>query len=248
MLASAPHSPQKTPSPRGHRHHASFGNGRHSRLSSSSKTLAAPFQGGNNYSIPGFSPSHPHASTSFHYPHPSSPGFANQDLSQPGQGTGSSWLSRHLHSRNPSHATMTSISHFYSAGSTPSSPHPSMVEIGVAGRGHPVIEHLGDPSILGEGSAETRSNTATVEVDELERNERQLHESNFHLPQYTGQANTGMFEFDARWSVRAIPIWVPISSLKIAWSSLLLLAVAIGMTIVYDFAQLALGNDIVSGS
>ncbi|KAF9188017.1 hypothetical protein BGZ51_000890 [Haplosporangium sp. Z 767] len=246
LLASAPPSPQKTPSPTSHHHHASFGNGRHSRLSSSSKTLAAPFQGGNNYSIPGFSPSHPPVSAFIHHPHPTCP--ANHDLSQSGQGSRSSWFGRHLHSRNPSHATMASISHFCSAGSILSSSRPSMVEVGVAGREHPVVEHLRDPSILGEESTETRLNTATVEADELERNERQLHESNFHLPQYTSQVNTRMFEFDARWSVRAIPTWVPISSLKIAWGSLLLLAVAIAMTIVYDFVQLALGNDIVSGS
>lgn len=53
--------------------------------------------------------------------------------------------------------------------------------------------------------------------------------------------------FDGMWSLRAIPSWVPISSLKIAWGSLMMLGLAITATIVYDFVQLGLGNDLVSG-
>lgn len=70
------------------------------------------------------------------------------------------------------------------------------------------------------------------------------HESSSYLPQYVSTAAA----FDQMWSLRAIPRWVPISSLKIAWGSLAVLALAIGATIVYAFVQLAAGNDFVSGS
>ncbi|KAF9120141.1 hypothetical protein BGW39_011644, partial [Mortierella sp. 14UC] len=94
----------------------------------------------------------------------------------------------------------------------------------------------------------TSAGTAVAEVSEgteFERTEARLHESNFHLPLYSIGGGLG---FDARWSLRAIPDWFPMSSTKVAWTSLTILVLAIGSTIVYDFIQLARGNDLMGGS
>ncbi|KAF9943267.1 hypothetical protein BGZ67_003030 [Mortierella alpina] len=224
LFSSNPPSPQRATFAI---NRASLGN-RSSRYGGS-KILAAPFQGGNNYSIPGFSSSRPHSS----YGHqPPSPGSHPQDQPQSAQGLGSSWFSLRGHSRDPSRSTMASFGRAPSfAGSLPPSPHPSMTEIGK----RPVLEHLRDSSIGEDGSG--------MDAVELERGERQLYESSLHLPQY---AVAEVPTFDARWSLRAIPAWVPLSSLQVAWGALVLLAVAICTTIGYDFVQLASGHNVVS--
>ncbi|KAF9576857.1 hypothetical protein EC968_003364 [Mortierella alpina] len=225
LVSSNPPSPQRAMFAI---NRASLGN-RSSRYGGS-KVLVAPFQGGNNYSIPGFSSSRPHSS----YGHqPPSPGSHPQDQPQSAQGFGSSWFSLRGHSRDPSRSTMASFGRAPSfAGSLPPSPHPSMTEIGR----RPVLENLRESSIQEEEPG--------MDAVELERGERQLHESNLHLPQY---AAADWPAFDARWSLRAIPAWVPLSSLQVAWGALVLLAAAICTTIGYDFVQLATGHDVVSG-
>ncbi|KAF9165343.1 hypothetical protein DFQ26_000277 [Actinomortierella ambigua] len=67
-----------------------------------------------------------------------------------------------------------------------------------------------------------------------------LSESQWTLPQHHQQI---LADFDALWSLRAIPKWVPMSSLAIAWSSLGVLCFGIGATVVYDFVQLGLGHN-----
>ncbi|KAG0211121.1 hypothetical protein BGX33_004509 [Mortierella sp. NVP41] len=249
-------SPQQRTTPLIHRTSVSSRkNHRHS--------VVAPFQSGNNYSIPGFSPQ-PQTSPQ----NPPSPGN-NSALDQAPssvQGFGSSWFSRRPHSRNPSRSTMASFGMLYSAGSMPPSPYPKLSEavgglaVGQTAAGAGAIEKKSE-----EHSHDTRSGSLTMAppqtttvtgttsgsttladggVAELERAEARLHESNFHLPLYSFGNGLG---FDARWSLRAIPAWFPVSSIKIAWMSLSVLVLAIGSTIVYDFIQLARGNDIVAG-
>lgn len=226
LASSNPPSPQRAAFAN---NRASLGN-RNSRYGGSSKVLAAPFQGGNNYSIPGFSSSRPQSSVWYQ---PPSPGSHHQDQPQSAQGFGSSWFSLRGHSRDPSRSTMASFGRAPSfAGSLPPSPHPSMTEIGK----RPVLEHLRESSIQ-EGEP-------GMDAVELERGERRLYESSLHLAQYTGSEWPA---FDARWSLRAIPAWVPLSSLQVAWGALVLLATAICSTIGYDFVQLATGHGVVSG-
>ncbi|KAF9536591.1 hypothetical protein EC957_010364, partial [Mortierella hygrophila] len=249
-------SPQPSPQPRSPLHHRNSFNGRNSHRHS----VTAPFQGGNNYSIPGFSP-HPQTSPQ----HPPSPG-SNSVLDQAptsAQGLGSSWFSRRPHSRNPSRSTMTSFGMPHSAGSIPPSPLPTPSELtttgglgvglgasGVAGAGNRSEDHyfpdsttMGSLTIAAHNATPMgTTSTGTIVADasagaEFERAEGRLHESNFHLPLYS-------IGFDAQWSLRAIPDWFPLSSTKVAWSSLTILVLAIGSTIVYDFIQLAHGNDL----
>ncbi|KAF9954242.1 hypothetical protein BGZ72_004745, partial [Mortierella alpina] len=155
LVSSNPPSPQR----------AVFGNNRtslgnrSSRYGGSSKVLAAPFQGGNNYSIPGFTSSRPQSSYGYQ---PPSPGSQHQGQPQSAQGFGSSWFNLRGHSRDPSRSTMASFGRAPSfAGSLPPSPHPSMTEIGK----RPVLEHLRESLIQEEG--------AGMDAVELERGERQ---------------------------------------------------------------------------
>ncbi|KAG0276805.1 hypothetical protein BGZ95_007009 [Linnemannia exigua] len=258
---------QPSPQPRtAPLHHRTSFNGRNNHRHS----VAAPFQGGNNYSIPGFSP-YPQTSP-HHPPSPGSSSAADQVLT-PAQGLGSSWFNRHHHSRNPSRSTMTSIGIPYSTGSMPPSPCPTSSELviggglgvglgaGIVGAGKRSEEYFHDATTTTSGSMTmapqhtTTTTTGTASggttvaemsgVAEFERTEARLHESNFHLPLYSIGGGLG---FDARWSLRAIPDWFPLSSTKVAWTSLTILVLAIGSTIVYDFIQLARGNDPVGGS
>ena len=251
---------QPSPQPRAPLHHRNSFNGRNNHRHS----VVAPFQGGNNYSIPGFSP-HPQTSPQ----HPPSPG-SNSVLDQgstSAQGLGSSWFSRRPHSRDPSRSTMASFGMAHSASSTPLSslPTPSeLTTIGglgvglgasvVAGAGkQPEKHYFPDSTTIGSLTIAAHHTTATsttvtgttvadaAAVAEFERAEGRLHESSFHLPLYS-------IGFDARWSLRAIPDWFPMSSTKVAWTSLTILVLAIGSTIVYDFIQLARGNDLIGGS
>ncbi|KAF8948025.1 hypothetical protein BGZ47_006888 [Haplosporangium gracile] len=252
-------SPAAQPPPLPLHHRNSF-NGRNNHRHS----VAAPFQGGNNYSIPGFSP-YPQTSPQ----HPPSPGSNSAFDQAPtsAQGLGSSWFSRRHHSRDPSRSTMTSFGMPYSAGSAPPSPLPMPSEL-ITGGGLSVGVGAGAAGAAGKRSEEqylpdstamgsltiaahhttvtTTTSTGTIVADaagaaELERAEGRLHESNFHLPLYS-------IGFDAQWSLRAIPDRFPLSSIKVAWISLTILVLAIGSTIVYDFIQLARGNDLVGGS
>ncbi|KAF9155956.1 hypothetical protein BG015_007863 [Linnemannia schmuckeri] len=251
---------QPSPQPRTPLHHRNSFNGRNNHRHS----VAAPFQGGNNYSIPGFNP-HPQTSAQ----HPPSPGSNSAFDQAPtsAQGLGSSWFSRRHHSRDPSRSTMISFGMPYSAGSVPPSPLPTPSEL-TTGGGLSVGMGAGAASAAGKRSEEqyfpdsttigsltiaahhttvtatTSTGTAVADaagVAEFERAEGCLHESNFHLPLYS-------IGFDAQWSLRAIPDWFPLSNTKVAWTSLTILVLAIGSTIVYDFIQLARGNDLVGGS
>ncbi|KAK3819864.1 MAG: hypothetical protein J3Q66DRAFT_311615 [Benniella sp.] len=200
--------------------HHSVG-GRNIRLSASAKSLAAPFQGGYNYAFPGFGFSHSPTSNPLHPP--PSPGQQSLcDPPQSAQGVGSPWFYWRRHSREPSRSTVAS------AGS----PHPSILDTEV--RGHDG-GHLLDPP----GSPPGKENERALEgcSDMCDTN---LHASPHELE--NGRV------YDATWGLRAIPSWIPVSSLKVAWSSLALLIVTITATIVYDFVQLALGNDVMSGS
>ncbi|KAF9315555.1 hypothetical protein BG003_002908 [Podila horticola] len=195
---AAPPSPQQ----RGHLgHRSSFSNNRNNRHSGNFKTLPAPFQGGKNYAIPGFSS--PHPSPTLQSPPPIPPSPERHSRHGDPSGSSSSWLRRH--SRDPSN-----------------------LEALMYDRGEDEFdrERGGFGGFGGGGSG------------------HHYHESSSYLPQYVSTAAA----FDQMWSLRAIPRWVPISSLKIAWGSLAVLALAIGATIVYAFVQLAAGNDFVSGS
>lgn len=253
---------QSSPQPRTPLHHRNSFNGRNNHRHS----VVAPFQGGNNYSIPGFSP-HPQTSPQ----HPPSPG-SNSVIDQvptSAQGLGSSWFNRRPHSRDPSRSTMTSIRMTQSVGSVPPSPLSTPSETtgtgglgvglgaGIAGAETRPEEHFPDSTTMGSLTTAACHTTATgttstgttvadaAGVAEFERAEGCLHESNFHLPLYSFGGGLG---FDAQWSLRAIPDWFPVSSTKVAWTSLAILVLAIGSTIVYDFIQLARGNDLVGGS
>jgi len=218
LISSAPPPPQKSPP------HRPIG-GRNIRLSASAKSLAAPFQGGYNYVIPGFGSSH--SPTSYPLHPPPSPGQQSlYDPPQSAQSVGSPWFYWRRHSREPSRSTVASAGLPHHGGSTPSSPHPSMLDTGVGGRNG---GHLLDPP----GSTPGKENEGGCS-DMCDTN---LYASPHELE--NGRAYDGL---------RAIPSWSPVSSLKVAWSSLALLIVAITATIVYDFVQLALGNDVMSGS
>ena len=248
-VSPLPPSPGKAPL----HHRISFTN-RNPRVSGSHKTLAAPFQGGNNYAIPGFGSGHNSngPATSPVY----SPTSPDQEQPQSAQGFGSSWFSRRRHSRDPSRSTMASTGMPPSAISVPPSPLLMMPEPGGG------VGRAGEEAMLASSPTALPPSPAT-EMREYrrsslyshyrpqshyshtsERPESQVHESHFHLPQYGGVAGLA---FDAMWSLRAIPSWIPISSIKIAWGSLAVLVLAIGATIVYDFIQLGMGNDVVSG-
>ncbi|KAG0016709.1 hypothetical protein BGZ81_011083, partial [Podila clonocystis] len=237
-----PSSPVAPPSPqqRGHLgHRSSSSNNRNNRLSGSFKTLPAPFQGGKNYAIPGFSSSYPSPTPQSPPPIPPSPDQHSRHGDP--SGSSSSWFRRH--SRDPSRSTMAS-GQVYPAKSAPPSPRPSVLEAGGVGYGHKV-EH----SAQSAGSLEALMyDRGEAEFDREQGGPvgggHHYHESSSYLPQYVSTAAA----FDQMWSLRAIPRWVPISSLKIAWGSLVVLALAIGATIVYAFVQLATGNDVVSGS
>ncbi|KAF8954706.1 hypothetical protein BGZ46_002840 [Entomortierella lignicola] len=203
--SSAPPSPLKSLKQR-----SSVGGGHGSRLSGS-KTLAAPFQSGNNYSIPGFGSGH-HSPSSPSNPLPS-PGYYGQDPPLSAQSTGSMWFNRR--SREPNRSSL---------GGMPSSPHPSMLDaMGVGAR-------TNDPS------RQDFPMTPRSEVTDIFDPEKR---SSFYALE-NGTA------FDVMWSLRAIPTWVPFSSIKIAWGSLGILAAAITATIVYDFVQLGMGNDVMA--
>ncbi|KAG0352282.1 hypothetical protein BG005_008263 [Podila minutissima] len=239
--AVAPPSPQQ----RGHLgHRSSFSNNRNNRLSGSFKILPAPFQGGKNYAIPGF-PS-PHPSPALQSPPPIPPSPERHSRHGDPSGSSSSWFRRH--SRDPSRSTMAS-GQVYPTKSAPPSPHPSVLEAGGVGFGHKA-KH----SAQSAGSLEALMFDHGEDEFDRERggsgaggeggSGHHYHESSSYLPQYVSTAAA----FDQMWSLRAIPRWVPISSLKIAWGSLMVLVLAIGATIVFAFVQLATGNDIVSGS
>ncbi|KAG0379637.1 hypothetical protein BGX24_012352 [Mortierella sp. AD032] len=262
-------SPAAQPSPQPRTtplHHRTSFNGRNNHRHS----VVAPFQGGNNYSIPGFSPQ-PQTSPQ-HPPSPGSNSAVDQTLTS-AQGLGSSWFNLRHHSRNPSRSTMTSIGIPYSAGSMPPSPFLTPSELvtggglgiglgaGIVDPGKRSEEYFHDATTTTSGSmtmapqhtttttaGAVSAGTTVAEVSgvaEFERVEGRLHESNFHLPLYSTGGGLG---FDARWSLRAIPDWFPVSSTKVAWTSLTILVLAIGSTIVYDFIQLARGADPVGGS
>jgi hypothetical protein len=128
---------------------------------------------------------------------------------------------------------------------------------GVAGAGKRPEEQFPDSTTMGSLTIAARHTTATgatstgttvadaTGIAEFERAEGRLHESNFHLPLYSFGGGLG---FDTQWSLRAIPDWFPISSAKVAWTSLTILVLAIGSTIIYDFIQLARGDDLVGGT
>ncbi|KAF9348144.1 hypothetical protein BGX34_002657 [Mortierella sp. NVP85] len=224
LVSSAPPSPQKSPSdhPVG---------GRNIRLNASAKSLAAPFQGGYNYAIPGFSSSHSPTSNLLHPP--PSPGQQSlHDPPQSAQSVGSPWFHWRRHSRGPSQSSVASAGSPHHRGSTPSSSHPSMLDTEV--RGHNG-GHLLDPleSTLGKEHEREPEGCSDMCDTNFQASPHELENGRAH---------------DAKWGLRAIPSWIPVSSLKVAWSSLALLIVAIIATIVYDFVQLALGNDVVSGS
>ncbi|KFH70604.1 hypothetical protein MVEG_03454 [Podila verticillata NRRL 6337] len=231
--SGAPPSPQQRG---GHLGHRSSFSSRHNRLSGSSKTLPAPFQSGKNYSIPGFNSPQP-SPTLQSPPIPPSP-----DRIRHGDSSGSSSWFRRQHSRDPSRSTIVSAQ-VYPAKSAPPSPRPSVLEAGGVGVGAKV-------ELQSAGSLEALMRLSNDRTgDDGFDCERGLaghpyHESNTYLPQYVSTAAA----FDQMWSLRAIPRWVPISSLKIAWGSLAVLVLAIGATIVFAFVQLASGNDVVSGS
>ncbi|KAF9577232.1 hypothetical protein BGW38_007702 [Lunasporangiospora selenospora] len=321
LARSEPGSPQR--SPIGKR--ASPTNRHYRRLTSSSRTLNAPFQSGNNYSIPGFSPSQPsfpatpmttgHAQElphtyqqlhhyQHHYQHQHQP-------SQHSQNQWSSWFNRKRHSRNPSRATMASCPPFSVPLGGVNPPSPLLEAIGEStsqlttehlqdftkpiyeGTNTSSVDHSNNTTLIGTGTGTGGSEPSQGMVSEAispylyhrrhissvasmnlcqERDrERDMHDrdpqepwlppvpptatpssppplptpltaTGFQLPQY--RTDTAL----ALWGLRAIPSWIPLSSLKIAWSSLAILVLTIGGTIVYDFVQLGLGNDLVSGS
>ncbi|KAF9935288.1 hypothetical protein FBU30_004863 [Linnemannia zychae] len=263
MTPLASPSGQPSSQPRTPLHHRTSFSNRNNRHS-----ITAPFQSGNNYSFPGFGP-YPQVSPQYS-PNPASNDTLDLAPSS-AHGLGSSWFGRHIHSRNPSRSTMASIGIPHFTGSFPSSPclmssdYTSGTQSvgvgrasGMAGMGkHPEgrsREATSGSLTIGPchtmttamiGTMTTNADGATV-VDtvrdaEIERAESHIHESNFHLPLYS------LEEFNAQWSLRAIPKWFPMSSTSIAWVSLIILTLAIGSTIVYDFIQLAHGKDLVGG-
>ncbi|GJJ76521.1 hypothetical protein EMPS_08880 [Entomortierella parvispora] len=248
-VSPLPPSPGKPPL-----HHRVSVTNRISRGSGSHKTLTAPFQGGNNYAIPGFGSSHNNngPATSPVY----SPTSPDQEQPQSATGFGSSWFNRMRHSRDPSRSTMASTGVPPTTISVPPSPLPMVPEPGGG------VGRLGDEAMLPSSPTAMPPSPAS-EMTEYrrsslyshfrpqshyshtsERPESQVHESQFHLPQYGAAAGLA---FEAMWSLRAIPSWIPISSIKIAWGSLVILALAITATIVYDFVQLGMGNDVNAG-
>ncbi|KAG0298133.1 hypothetical protein BGZ98_000306 [Dissophora globulifera] len=211
------------------------------RSARSSKTLPAPFQSGNNYSIHGFGSNRSANSPVFP---PSSPKQSSQDGLPSAQGVRSSWFSRDRHSRDSSRSAATSDISPHSPRSIPPSPGTSPTTTRGVGRhsGH----HLQGLSVPGTEAAIAAAAVAAseaAEIADMEWQESRLHESNFYLPRYTlGEA----LAFDAMWSLRAIPDWIPLSGMKVAWGSLSMLVVTIGATIVYDFVELGLGKNVMS--
>ncbi|KAG0312432.1 hypothetical protein BGZ99_009523 [Dissophora globulifera] len=232
-LASGPPSPQRLPL-----HHRASSGGRSAR---SSKTLAAPFQSGNNYSIHGFGSNRSANSPVFP---PSSPRQSSQDGLPSAQGVRSSWFSRDRHSRDSSRSAATSDISPHSPRSI--HPSPGTSPTGTRGVGRYSGHHLQGLSVPGTEAAIAAAAVAAseaAEIADMEWQESRLHESNFYLPQYTlGEA----LAFDAMWSLRAIPDWIPLSGMKVAWGSLSMLVVTIGATIVYDFVELGLGKNVMS--
>ncbi|KAF9115503.1 hypothetical protein BGX27_007518, partial [Mortierella sp. AM989] len=201
--SSAPPSPQRLPL----KHRTSAG-GHSIRMSGSGKTLVAPFQGGNNYSLPGFGSGHSPVSPSNSSP---SPGYFAQDQLMSAQSFGSSWLNRRSQSRDPSRS---SIGVPRLDSSVPPSPHPPMLDAGSVG------------IRTDDQSRQEAPVTPQYEASETSDFEKPL--NHIQEPQHALE-NGAMF--DATWSLRAIPNWIPVSSLKIAWGSLGILAVAISTTI-----------------
>ncbi|KAF9430271.1 hypothetical protein BGZ94_007641 [Podila epigama] len=271
-----------------HHHHGTLGHqssqsSKHSRRSGSFKSLTAPFLGGKNYTIPGFSTHHPQqqqpspTSTKITLPtpfsetasvssstdrfmgqghhHPYQPIHQQQDSEHhhpsPSHCGSSSWFSRRQHSRDPSRSTLGSSNQVYAEKPTVQSSRLSMLETGTKSRQHSATPSVGSVVVGGRFSSETRMGD-----DEQQQQHQQQgglrgrvmtwQESSHGLPMYVTAAGATA-AFDQLWSLRAIPSWVPISSLKIAWGSLSVLVLAIGATIVYDFVQLAAGIDVVSG-
>ncbi|KAG0015994.1 hypothetical protein BGZ80_009500 [Entomortierella chlamydospora] len=242
-----PHSPQRTTSPflavaenrdssrsptssvppsplRLSRKNRSSDGGHGIRLSGNGKTLAAPFQSGNNYSIPGFGSSHSPSSPSHPLPspvYPGYPGYPGQDQPMSAQGFGPSWINRRSHTRDPSRSSCVKSQW---NGSIPPSPHPS----------------LSDAMGVETPNGQSRQEFPMTPHSEV---------TNYSDPgkRLSLYALENGIAFDPMWSLRAIPTWIPVSSLKIAWGSLGILASIISATIVYDFVQLALGNDVVDG-
>ncbi|KAG0244720.1 hypothetical protein BGX31_008609 [Mortierella sp. GBA43] len=53
--------------------------------------------------------------------------------------------------------------------------------------------------------------------------------------------------YETRWGLRAIPKWIPASGLTVAWTSLIMLLIAITATITYDLVELSEGNNVLQG-
>ncbi|KAF9385987.1 hypothetical protein BGX21_000921, partial [Mortierella sp. AD011] len=213
--SSVPPSPLKLS-----RKNRSSDGGHGTRLSGSGKTLAAPFQSGNNYSIPGFGSNHSPSSPSHPLPSPVFPGYTGytgQDQPMSAQGFGPSWINRRSHTRDPSRSTCEKSQW---NGSIPPSPHPS----------------LSDAVGVETPNGQSRQEFPVTPHSEV---------TNYSDPgkQLSLYALENGIAFDPMWNLRAIPTWIPVSSLKIAWGSLGILASIISATVVYDFVQLAMGND-----
>ncbi|KAG0344989.1 hypothetical protein BG004_004036, partial [Podila humilis] len=279
FTAVPPPSPQQRGQLLGHRSSFSTNRNNNNRLSGSYETLVAPFQGGKNYAIPGFSSSShgSQSSSTYQTMPPSSPTcleLANHPQHQPGHrqrqsesGSGmplsststssysTSWLNWRRHSRDVSRSTMASGQGVNPlAKSVPPSPKPSTIG-GGGGVGRAQRSYIipgtssSDGLVMMRHSSESRMGSEGYghHMDHIvpasaaagtgvgaEAGAAGATDSHQYLPQYMST-----IAFDQLWSLRAIPRWIPVSSLKIAWGSLGVLVVAIGATIVYDIWQVA---------
>ncbi|KAF9435685.1 hypothetical protein BGZ76_005730 [Entomortierella beljakovae] len=203
--------------------HRVSGGGHSVKMSVSGKTLSAPFQSGNNYSFPGLglghSPSSSYASQS--------PGIFGLDNSAFGQSFPSSWF-RRSHSREASRSS-TGMPH----SPAPPSPRPSLLDsIGI---GTCAVEPM---------RLESPTTPRTDISSELTLNLEKFPSQESRTSQYVLE---GGLALEAMKSLHAIPEWIPISSLKVAWGSLGILLIAISSTVIYDFVQLGMGNDVMGG-
>ncbi|KAI1319074.1 hypothetical protein EDD11_004963 [Mortierella claussenii] len=245
-------------------HRASIGARSSLRLSGSGKALAAPFQSGNNYSIPGFgSGSHDRRSLS-------SPGHSPQQILPPSPGQPiQDWFTRHRrYSRDPSRSpsTCVGVGPLSAVGSVPMgppSPQPSMQST-TTGRG--TVQHAENNDVASHERPMTPHTTALAPVTAAAAAQgvpnmigygQDRHRASSSWQAYQGQlhqlqpsASAFALEdglaHESLWSLRAIPSWIPVSGLRVAWISLVVLAVAISATIIYDFVQLGLGKNVMS--
>ncbi|KAG0223756.1 hypothetical protein BGW41_005375 [Actinomortierella wolfii] len=221
----------------------------------SHRIITPPFLGGNNYSIPGFSSSshqsgHDKSPTLDHFPILGGAGVGLSGGEPLEDGSNNHGRKRHgYHTREHSRSTMISA---LGGRLSPSSPPPLIVP------GHDTM--LPDGGVTSSTAAAITTTTmVSSAVAGLGGGgfdgrggggsnglcgRPSLPESQWTLPQH----QQSLADFDAQWSLRAIPEWVPLSSLTVAWSSLGVLCFGIGATIIYDFVLLGLGKNPVGSS